>query len=117
MLITSLSAGIVLILAGILIWRFKLVMIMVRSRPGRVTDREGLAKWVGLNMMIMGLAVCVLAAVQVVIFGNTRLIVDIVTILLLSTRMAVGAAKFSQPPAKAAKKPGSGKKRRTKEIK
>jgi hypothetical protein len=47
MILTSLTAGIVLILIGALVWKFKLVTLIAGRREDRETDREGLARWIG----------------------------------------------------------------------
>jgi hypothetical protein len=107
MLLTSLTAGLVLIVFGALIWRFKFVGLIAGRRPGYVTDKEGLARWLGKNMIGMGALVLASAVIQFLLFQNTHLAVDLAIILVLSTRMALGTAKFSKPLAKAHKKAGS----------
>ncbi|NLI92277.1 MAG: DUF3784 domain-containing protein [Peptococcaceae bacterium] len=113
-MISSLTAGFVLIIAGALIWKFKLVIFMARSHPDREIDKEGLAKWIGKNMIIMGLVVSIFAAIRVLILGNTSLIVDLAIILVLSTRMSIGMAKFSKPIQKPSRKALAKEKKRPK---
>lgn len=113
MFITSFSAGIVLILFGTLVWKFKFIAL-IAGRRGRETDKEGLAKWIGKNMIIMGMVVWVSALIQILIFKDTRQLIDFAIILVLSTRMAIGAGKFSKPIAKPSKKSMAKAKKRPK---
>ena len=104
MIISSITAGTVLILFGAIIWKFQLVGLIAGRSRGREVDKPGLAQWIGKNMIIMGIVVCIFAWIQVQLLGNTHLVFDSAIILVLSTRMALGAAKFSKPQGKTSKK-------------
>jgi hypothetical protein len=110
-MITSFSAGIMLILIGFLVWRFRLVGFIVGRNAAGDTDKEGLARWIGKNMIMMGIVLGVFAVIQVILFRDTRLFVDVAIILVLSTRMAMGASKFSKPVIKISDKKRKEKKR------
>lgn len=114
MIITSLTAGIILVLFGVLVWKFKLVTLFAGRRQGQETDKVGLAGWIGKNMMFMGFVVMISAIIQLVIFQENYLIVDTAIIVLLSIRMAKGTAKFSKPRAKTSKKAIAREKKRPK---
>jgi len=114
MIVTSLTAGIVLILTGALVWRFKLLTFIAGNRSDTQTDKAGLAKWIGKNMIIMGIVVGVFAAIQIMLFQDTHILVDSAIILVLSTRMAMGAPKFSKPLGKSSLKTVAKEKKRRK---
>lgn len=103
-MISSLTAGTFLILIGLLIWKFKLVHLIPGVRTNSQTDKEGLAKWLGSNIIIMGIVIWLVGAIQILIFKETRFIVDLAIILGLSTRMAIGMGKYSKLTVKPSKK-------------
>ncbi|MFA6808052.1 MAG: hypothetical protein WCR27_03575 [Eubacteriales bacterium] len=94
MYITSITAGIVLIIIGITVWKLRMVNIIADRRPGRKTDKEGLAKWMGMNLIYMGFFVCLSVLAQILFLKTTKIIFDIGIIIIFSTRMAAGATKF-----------------------
>ena len=103
-MISSFASGFVLILVGALVWKFKWVTLITgRNRTDWKTDIEGLANWIGKNMIFMGIVIWVVAVIQIIIFKDTQFLVDLAIILLLSTRMAMGMAKYSKPLGKPSK--------------
>lgn len=99
MLITSLASGLMIMLLGLLTWRFKLGKYLIRTRPHHEIDQEGLAMWLGKSMIGMGLALWVAAGIQWVTHSSYRW-VDFAVILALSTRMAMGTTKYQKPLTK-----------------
>ena len=56
-MIVTITAGIFLMAIGALIWKLKLVGPFVPKQTNRETDRVGLAKWIGTNLIIIGVVV------------------------------------------------------------
>ena len=108
-IIVTVTAGVCLMLIGAIIWKFKLVGFFVRKKAGQQTDREGLAKWMGTNMLTMGIITIVFAAIQFRLFQTTYMLVDFIIIIILSTRMAMGMSKFNRPVGKSKKTKNKGK--------
>lgn len=103
-MVVTITAGLFLVIIGIVIWQFKLVGLFVSKQSGHEADRPGLARWIGSNLIIMGIVVSVFAVIQMLLLKKTYPGVDFVIILVLSTRMAFGTAKFNRPPGKSAKR-------------
>ena len=103
-MVVTITAGLFLAIIGIIVWQFKLVGLFVSKQDGKQTDRPGLAKWIGSNLIIMGIVVSVFAVIQMLLFKTTYTAVDFVIILMLSTRMAMGTAKFNRPAGKPSKR-------------
>lgn len=101
---SSVLGGLMLVAIGAVIWMFKWVGFVANNFRGREVDREGLARWIGLHMITMGIIVAVVAVIQYLIFKRTYLAVDAVIIITLSMRMAWGAARFAKPLSKPSKK-------------
>ena len=93
-MIVTITAGIFLMLVGAVIWKFNIVRPFISRRAGKDTDKPGLAKWIGSNLIIIGIVVSIVAVVQVLLFQRTYIVVDFIIILILSTRMAMGTSRF-----------------------
>lgn len=96
-MLVTVTAGIFLMVIGLIIWKFRLIRLFGGKRADRETDEAGLAKWIGLNLIIIGLVISVVAIIQMLIFKTTYTFIDFVIIIGLSTRMAMGTAKFHRP--------------------
>lgn len=57
--------GIFLILTGLIIWRLKIARIIAGYDPERVTDSDGMARWVGQNLILMGILIFLLALIEI----------------------------------------------------
>lgn len=93
-MIVSITAGIFLMIVGAVIWKFTLVSLFIGRRAAKDVDRPGLAKWIGANLIIIGIVVSIFAVIQTMIFQRTYLAADFIIILILSTRMAFGTSRF-----------------------
>lgn len=109
-MIVTVTAGLFLMLIGGVIWKFRITRPFGGKRTDRETDEAGLAKWIGFNLIIIGIAISIFAVIQMILFKTTYTVIDFIIIIVLSTRMAMGAAKFHNP--KGSK--GSSKKNRNK---
>ena len=96
-MIVTITAGLFLMVIGILIWKLELIRLFGGRRTDRETDEAGLAKWIGFNLIIIGIVISIFAVIQMLLFQTTYTIIDFVIIITLSTRMAMGTAKFHRP--------------------
>ncbi len=51
--------GLFLVIMGGLVWRFKLLALIGGYDEDYVKDKKGLAKWLGINYILMGLLVII----------------------------------------------------------
>ncbi|KUO59519.1 MAG: hypothetical protein APF84_19655 [Gracilibacter sp. BRH_c7a] len=109
-MIVTVTAGLFLMVIGALIWKFRLIRLFGGKRADKETDEAGLAKWIGFNLIIIGIVISIFAAVQMQIFHTTYMLVDFTIIIILSTRMAMGTAKFHKPKGSSKKKSNKVKK-------
>ncbi len=96
-MVVTVTAGLFLMIIGTLIWKFELIRLFGGRRTDKETDEAGLAKWIGSNLIIIGVVISVFAVIQVILFRTTYTFVDFVIIIILSTRMAMGTVKFHRP--------------------
>ena len=52
----NIAFGIIIVLLAYLIGRHKMLEVLAGYEPDKISDKEGLAKWVGANLLLMGLA-------------------------------------------------------------
>jgi len=91
-----LAAGVVGVL-GILIKYFGMVNLIAGYDPERVTDKEGLADFVGTNALyVAGISVVVAVAEYTQPFGGYEAIwiFYVLVVVLLAVRMIRGARKY-----------------------
>ncbi|AZO95314.1 DUF3784 domain-containing protein [Halocella sp. SP3-1] len=54
MLIVIFIIGAILFFLGVIIWKYNLTKIIAGYDEEKTKDKQGLTKWVGLNLIIMG---------------------------------------------------------------
>lgn len=84
-----------LLLLGLLIFKFKMVEILADYDEKKVTDKNGLARWTGSNLILMGVVViisslvCEKADLNVVFFY-------IPIVILITVRIVIGNRKYEK---------------------
>lgn len=63
--IILIGAGVILISTGWTVWSRKSVEMIAGYKAGKTRDKEGLARWVGRNVLLMGIFVAVIGLVSV----------------------------------------------------
>lgn len=96
-MIVTVTAGLFLMVIGAVIWKFQITRPFGGKRTDRETDEAGLANWIGFNLIIIGIVISLFAIIQVILFKTTYTVIDFIIIIVLSTRMAMGTAKFHNP--------------------
>lgn len=90
--------GIFLLLVGSLITRFNLVEVIAGYEPNKVKDKEGLARWVGGHLMVMGILGVVSGFLGYFFSGQSLYIalVYFLTIPVLAVKTALGSRRFEK---------------------
>lgn len=97
--IVSIVLGIFLIFLGGIIRRYKIVELLAGYEPNKVIDKEGLANWAGVNLILMGflaLSIGILAYFLPFLNGLPYIICFVVIILIMSIRTAIGCNKYEK---------------------
>lgn len=58
--------GMFLILIGLIIWRLKIAWIIAGYDPERVADNDGMSRWVGINLILMGTLIIFLEISEII---------------------------------------------------
>jgi hypothetical protein len=99
MYIIFLCAGAFLIVLGLIVWVFKVVDIIAGYDPEKVTDKDGLARWVGRNLIIMGAVIIIIAIVGIIVPGiGLTVILPAYLIIVLGICIAtvIGTRKYEK---------------------
>ncbi|MCK5476296.1 MAG: DUF3784 domain-containing protein [Candidatus Aenigmarchaeota archaeon] len=90
--------GLHLLAIGYLIRFYKMVEIIAGYGPDKVRDKEGLAKWVGSNLFLMGLMCLSLGGVGLIFpeFIIRPVPIFIAIILIMSFITAIGCKKYEK---------------------
>ena len=88
--------GVFLSFMGVLIWKLNLVELIGGYDPKKTADPQGLAKWVGSNIMGMGMLIIIASIIGTVVNGPLYygIIVFIIIVSVISTITAVGCKKY-----------------------
>ncbi|ACL70110.1 DUF3784 domain-containing protein [Halothermothrix orenii] len=97
MTIVLLIVGIFLSVLGLLIWKYNLVNLIAGYSEEKTRDKQGLAKWVGKNILIMG-ALTILISILEYLLNITMWIVVtfIIIVVVLSIRTNIGCKKYEK---------------------
>ncbi|WIF95892.1 DUF3784 domain-containing protein [Caminicella sporogenes] len=87
--------GIFNLLIGILLYKYNMVEMLAGYDKNKIIDKEGLAKWTGVNFILMGLAIIVISVIGLVLNFNTILFF-IITVVGLCVRMIIGNKKYEK---------------------
>jgi len=93
------SVGALLEIIGVVIWQFQKVELIAGYDQLKVIDKEGLAKWVGSNLLIMGSIIMTISFSTLLFRNLTNLyegIIFIVVILGISTITAIGCKRYEK---------------------
>lgn len=90
------TVGVLLIILGILIWKKQMVSLLAGYDEKKVIDKQGLAKWVGSNMIIFGAIVVLLSFAIIFSKINTLILLFgiVVIILIMACLIALGCKKY-----------------------
>ncbi|MFV0424772.1 MAG: DUF3784 domain-containing protein [Bacilli bacterium] len=81
---------------GIIIWRFKVVEIIAGYDEKKVTDKNGLARWVGLNLMIISIIMIGLYFIFDIydLENGLSILITILVFIVLLTITALGTRRY-----------------------
>jgi hypothetical protein len=99
MYITFLCVGAFLIAAGLIVWVFKFVDIIAGYDPYKVIDREGLARWTGRNLVLMGTLIMIAAFTGTIVPGIKPMIIlyaYMIIIAVLSIVTIAGTRRYGK---------------------
>lgn len=96
--ITVIVIGLLCIILGLVIRKKNMVEIIAGYDPNKVTDKKGLANWVGTNLMFIGVFSIIFGLITTLTpgTGTTRVIIYVVGLFLLTIRMAIGTNKYER---------------------
>lgn len=80
--------GIFLILIGLMIWKLKIAWIITGYDPERVTDKDGMARWVGRNLVLMGILIILLEMTEIIL-PNIKISFIIPAYLIIMTGVSI----------------------------
>jgi hypothetical protein len=89
--------GLVCLVLGYLVGQKQMVEILAGYNPDKVSDRKGLARWVGANLLLIGVLAFVTAGLMAVasdIRGILLLIYALGAVPLLCVRIVLGNRRF-----------------------
>ncbi len=81
---------------GIIIWKFKVVEIIAGYDEKKVKDKDGMARWVGINLMILSIVMTglYLNFKKYELEPPYNLLISISVFLVLLTITAVGTRRY-----------------------
>ncbi len=97
MLILFFIVGILLFVLGIVIRKYNVTGIIAGYNEEKTKDKQGLTKWVGTNLIIMGIL-----ATLISVFGNWfgetvwLIVIFVIVIIIFSIRTARGCKKYEK---------------------
>ena len=89
--------GLTCFVLGYLVGKKQMVEILAGYDPAKVTDRKGLANWVGTNLILMGILAFVSAGLMAVVSegrGILFLVYALGAVPLLCVRIVLGNRKY-----------------------
>lgn len=91
--------GVFLILIGLIIWKLKIDWIISGYNSGKVGNNESLARWVGRNLILMGMLIILLEGIEI-IFPNIKsdfiILSYLVIVVVISIVTKAGTCKFER---------------------
>lgn len=87
--------GVFLTILGFLLYKYKMVEMLAGYDENKVTDKEGLAKWSGVNLILMGSTIVVVCLIGLILDFNTT-ILFILTVVASSIRMIIGSKELEK---------------------
>jgi len=97
MSIIFLILGIFLSVLGILIWNYELVNLIAGYSEEKTKNKQGLAKWVGKNVIVMGVLTILVSILDYLLnFTIGLAIVFTAIIVVLSIRTNIGCKKYER---------------------
>lgn len=98
-IVITVLIGITCVAFGYLIGKKQMLEILAGHDPKKVTDKKGLARWVGTNLVLMGVLAFFSAALMAV-FPQTRtvllLVYALAAIPLLCVRIILGNRRYTR---------------------
>lgn len=99
MYIVFIIVGIFLMLIGLVVWKLKAVEIIAGYDSQKVINKDGLAKWVGGNLVLMGTLVILLGVIRMIVPNiKSSFIIPayLVVVIGLSIVTIVGARRYEK---------------------
>ncbi len=89
-------ASIPIFILGVVIWKFKTVEIIAGYDEKIVTDKDGLARWVGLSLMASSLVIIGMYFTidNFNLNPGIEIIISVIVLLVLLTITAVGTRRY-----------------------
>ncbi len=98
MLIVFFIIGVLVLGLGGAIWKFNFVEIIAGYEEKRIIDKQGLTKWVGTNLIFMGIVLVFISILGYWFCETVWISVIFVTVVILfSIRIAVGCKRYEKP--------------------
>ncbi len=96
--LVTILIGLLFLLIGYLVRSKQMVEIIAGYDPNKVKDEKGLAKWVGSNLLLMGLLGLLIGGLGFIFPQiNTILVIGFgVVIVILAIRTAFGCKKYEK---------------------
>lgn len=91
--------GLSLVVVGFLIWKLRMVGIIAGYDEGTTKDKAGLARWLGMNLILMGVVVSLLSAGYLLrpeVHPLLFLAVAMAVILVVAVRAIKGTGRFEE---------------------
>lgn len=92
------AVGLLCVILGFLMWRYRMVELVAGYEPRRVRDPEGLARWIGINLIFLGILI-IFDAILVLLLPallTSLLIATGVLVLIMAARMAFGTKRYER---------------------
>lgn len=89
--------GLFLILIGLMTWKLKITWIINGHSSEEINNKEGLAAWIGCNLILMGVLVLFLEALVLIFPGiNKDIIIILYVIIVLGMAIVIkmGAYRY-----------------------
>ena len=99
MYIVFIIIGVFLILIGLMVWKLKVVGIIARYDSEKVIDKDGLARWVGRNLVLMGILVILLGVIGMIVLNvEPYFIIPIYMIIVLGISIVtvIGTRRYQK---------------------
>ncbi len=97
MLIVFFIIGVILIVLGLIIWKYNFAEIIAGYSEEKTRDKQGLTKWVGSNLIIMGILSILISILGRWLINTPWLIfIFVIIIIVFSLRTAMGCKKYEK---------------------
>ena len=93
MAIVLVIMGIAVVASGILMRKYQLLRVLGGYDPRKVADKQGLANWLGANLILMGLLIIVAGILKMALHLYFFIVVFI---LAVSIRTVLGAGRYER---------------------